>query len=154
MNSFPSTIWDRLFPPPGATPDQSDPTRLSLAQYKFSLARDLEALLNTRIGICAEQMALYPACADSILNYGLSDFADLCMTSSEDRKELCDRITAAIARHEPRLVDVRAALLEDTGGIVNRLNFAISGQLRVLAGDDRVQFDVMLEPPSLHYSIV
>jgi predicted component of type VI protein secretion system len=36
--------------------------------------------------------------------------------------------------------------------MVNRLSFAISGQLRALAVD-RVQFDIMLEPSSLQYAI-
>jgi type VI secretion system protein ImpF len=61
-------------------------------------------------------------------------------------------LTAAIARHEPRLAHVRARLVEESG-MVNRLSFAISGQLCALANDDRVQFDIMLEPSSLQYAI-
>jgi type VI secretion system protein ImpF len=55
-------------------------------------------------------------------------------------------------RNEPRLAQVRARLVEESGR-VNRLSFAISGQLRTLANDDRVQFDIMLEPSSLQYAI-
>jgi type VI secretion system protein ImpF len=96
--------------------------------------------------------ATYPACRESIVNFGLADFAQLCLTSSTDRKKICDLLTAAIVRNEPRLTQVRARLVEESGR-VNRLSFAISGQLRTLANDDRVQFDIMLEPSSLQYAI-
>lgn len=152
MSTFSSTVWDRLIEPTLAAAGHPDPMPLSLAQYKRNIARDLAVLLNTRVAIFAEELEPYPACKDSIVNFGLADFAQLCLTSSADRKQICDRLTAAIARHEPRLVQVRAHLVDDTG-MVNRLSFVISGRLRALADDDRVQFDVMLESSSLHYSI-
>lgn len=152
MTTFSSSVWDRLIGPLRASTGHPDPMRLTLEQYKRVIARDLEALLNTRIATPEEELAAYPACRNSIVNFGLADFAQLCLTSSEDRKEICDRLTAAIERHEPRLRHVRARLVSESGTI-NRLSFAISGQLRARTGDDRVQFDVMLEPSSLHYSI-
>ena len=123
-----------------------------MAQHTRAIAHDLEVLLNTRVAISADELDAYPACKESIVNFGLADFAQLCMTSSEDRKEICDRLAAAITRHEPRLMQVRAHLIEEEG-MVNRLSFAISGQLRASAADERVQFDIMLEPSTLHYSI-
>ena len=152
MGTFTSSVWDRLLEPVHASEGPRRPTRLSQAQYKRAIARDLEVLLNTRVAIRAEDLEPYPACRESIVNFGLADFADLCLTSSEDRKEICDRLTAAIARHEPRLTQVEARLVDEAGA-VNRLSFAISGELRALADEDRVQFDIMLEPSSLHYSI-
>lgn len=152
MATFTSSIWDRLIEPVSTSAGERHPHELSLAQYKRVIARDLEALLNTRVAIAAEELAQHPACKASIVNFGLADFAQLCLTSSEDRKTVCDLITSAIARHEPRLTNVRARLVEETG-MVNRLSFAISGQLRALDEDDRVQFDVMLESSNLHYSI-
>ena len=78
----------------------------------------------------------------------------VCMTNGDDRKEICDRLTIAIERHEPRLAQVRAHLLMSDNGVVNCLSFAISALLRVpAAGEDRVTFDVTLEQSSLHYSI-
>ena len=55
-------------------------------------------------------------------------------------------------RHEPRLVQVRAKLLDGVG-TVNRLSFVIAGKLRALSADGHVQFDLMLEPSSLKYTI-
>ncbi len=152
MATLTSSVWDRLIEPAPPCPGQRGPLHLSLAHYKRVIARDLEALLNTRVAISEEELAQYPACKASIVNFGLTDFAQLCLTSSEDRKIVCDLITSAIARHEPRLTQVRARLVEETG-MVNRLSFAISGQLRALAANDRVQFDLMLESSNLHYSI-
>ena len=152
MSTFISSVWDRLIAPAPSSLAEWGPRQLTLAQYKRTIARDLEALLNTRVAISAEELAIYPACRESIVNFGLADFAQLCLTSSTDRKKICDLLTAAIARHEPRLTKVRARLVEEAG-IVNRLSFAISGELRAMADIDRVQFDIMLEPSSLQYAI-
>lgn len=152
MAGFTPTVWDRLIAPIDASAVEPLQLQLTLAQYKGTIARDLESLLNTRVAIFREELAIYPACRDSIVNFGLADFAQLCLTSSTDRKRICDLLTSAIARHEPRLAQVRARLVEETG-MVNRLSFAISGQLRALAEDEHVQFDIMLEPSSRQYTI-
>lgn len=149
---FTSSIWDRMIAPPPAASAQSDTTHLTLDQLKHSIARDLEALLNTRIAIPDGMLAGHPYCVNSIINFGLADFAQRCLTDSVDRKEICDRLQATIARHEPRLSNVRTQLVTEAGAI-NRLSFVISGQLRDIAAGDRMWFDLMLEPSSLHYSI-
>jgi type VI secretion system protein ImpF len=123
-----------------------------LEQYKRVIARDMEALLNTRTALGEEALAPFPRCRNSIDNFGLADFARLCLTSADDRKEICDRLTAAIERHEPRLQRVRAHLVHEPG-VINRLSFVISGRLRARGDEERVRFDVLLEPSSLHYSI-
>lgn len=152
MDGFPATVWDRLTGAPDAPAGQQHPDALTLAQYKRAIARDLEVLLNTRSAIPAHELDFYPACRESIANFGLVDFAHLCLTSSDDRKEICDRLVATVMRHEPRLVQVRARLL-DGAGTVNRLSFVIAGKLRALSADRHVQFDLMLEPSSLKYTI-
>lgn len=152
MSTFNSSVWDRLIAPVPASASERQPLRLTLTQYKCAITRDLEVLLNTRVALSPEELETYPACRESIVNFGLADFAQLCLTSSTDRKKICDQLTIAIARHEPRLMQVRARLVEEAG-IVNRLSFAISGQLRAQAEDDRMQFDIMLEPSSLQYAI-
>lgn len=152
MATYSSSVWDRLIEPVHAPAGQAPSTRLTLEQYKRVIARDLEALLNTRTAIPDDELEPFPCCRNSIVNFGLADFAQLCLTSSEDRKEICDRLTAAIERHEPRLRQVHAKLVHEPG-MVNRLSFVISAQLQARAEDERVQFDVMLEPSSQHYSI-
>jgi type VI secretion system protein ImpF len=126
--------------------------RLSMEQLKDSVARDLEALLNTRVGIAPELLADYPECRASIISYGLIDFAGFCLSSTDDRAAICASLKAAIERHEPRLRDVSAAL-EAEQGSVNRLNFVINATLQVDQSAEPVNFNAVLQPSSLHYSI-
>lgn len=153
MTMFNASVWDRLI-----EPGQQGTPQLPLAHYKRAIARDLEVLLNTRVALTADELKPYPACRDSIVNFGLADFAQLCLTSSDDRKAVCHLLTCAIARHEPRLTHVRARLVEEAG-MVNRLSFAISGELRAQQYNEhdereaRVHFDLMLESSNLHYSV-
>ena len=58
----------------------------------------------------------------------------------------------AIARHEPRLRNVRASL-ELRDDAVNCLNFSITALLVVHAAQEPVNFDAVLQPSSLHYTI-
>ncbi len=145
MNGFTPGLLDRLM---GAT-GQGD-TRLTLDQVKDLLARDLEALLNTRA--VPRWLDEHPRAFASVLNYGLPDFADMCLASSEDREAICASLRATIEAHEPRLAGV-SATLEPSGGGINRLHFVIQARLRVGAGGETVNFNAVLQPSSLRYSI-
>jgi len=125
---------------------------LSLEQWKDAVARDLEDLLNTRCALSEELLRAYPECENSIINYGLIDFAGMCLSSSEDRTRICACLKAAIERHEPRLSNVRASLEREIGSI-NRVSFAISATLAGTSMREAVSFDAVLQPSSLHYSI-
>ena len=145
MNGFTPGLFDRLL-------DQHGGASLSLEQWKDAVARDLEDLLNTRCAQAEELLSAYPECSRSIINYGLVDFAGMCLSSSEDRARVCACLKAAIERHEPRLRNVRARLERETGSI-NRVSFAISATLAGLPMREAVSFDAVLQPSSLHYSI-
>jgi type VI secretion system lysozyme-like protein len=73
-------------------------------QLKESVARDLEALLNTRVAVALEFFNGYPRCSVSVLNYGLMDFAGGRLSSVQERESICISMKRAIARHEPRLI--------------------------------------------------
>lgn len=135
----------------GAGPATPAP-RLGLEQFKDCVARDLEALLNTRAGFPAGQLDAYPEARASILNYGLVDFAGFCLSSSEDRAAICASLKDAIERHEPRLKNVNASL-EQEHGSVNRLHFVINASLQAAGGAEPVNFNAVLQPSSLHYAI-
>ncbi|MQA39498.1 type VI secretion system baseplate subunit TssE [Rugamonas aquatica] len=150
MNGFTRGLFDRLLDP------RSDHARaahgLSTEQLKDAVARDLEDLLNTRCALPEEMLQAFPECASSIVNYGLIDFAGMCLSSSEDRARICACLKAAIERHEPRLRNVQARLEREIGSI-NRVSFAISATLAGLPMREMVSFDAVLQPSSLHYSI-
>ena len=142
-------LFDRLMGDGGAGTAMA---RLSLEQIKDAVARDLEELLNTRVALPAGALDGYPECAASIVNYGLIDFAGMCLSSSDDRARICAALTAAIERHEPRLRHVRARLEREAGSI-NRVSFVISATLAVAQASEAVNFDAVLQPSSLRYSI-
>lgn len=150
--SFAPSVWDRLMAASETDSTTAGHARLTLDQLKAAVARDLEDLLNTRVTLLDSMLALYPACRKSIFNYGLLDFAALCLTSSEDRKVICDCIKEAIDRFEPRLRNVSADIFIERGA-TNRLDFVIAGTLKVHAAAQRIEFNAMLQPSTLRYSI-
>jgi type VI secretion system protein ImpF len=150
MKGFAPGILDRLMGEPGQ--GGAGAARLTVEQLKDSVARDLEALLNTRVAIPPEKFDDYPYARASILNYGLADFAGMCLSSSEDREAICASLKAAIEIHEPRLTEVSASL-EAEDGSVNRLNFVITAKLVVSPEAEPVNFNAVLQPSSLRYSI-
>ena len=125
---------------------------LSIDQIKDHVARDLEALLNTRAALPAAVFERFPLARASILNYGLVDFAGFCLSSDEDRAAICAGLKSAIETHEPRLKEV-SARLERSAGSVNRLDFVIHARLELASSGDTVNFSAVLQPSSLHYAI-
>jgi len=125
---------------------------LSQEQLKESVARDLEALLNTRAALPQKILQAYPECARSILNFGLADFAGLSHSSSEDRQCICSSIRQAVERYEPRLCNVQVTLAVRAGA-VNRIDIVIAGVLRAHGANETASFSAALQPSSLHYSI-
>lgn len=147
MNGFTPGVLDRLMDERAEGSGQ-----LSVEQIKDLVARDLEALLNTRVALPASAFAGHPLAGASILNYGLLDFAAFCLTSTEDRAAICASIKSAIETHEPRLKEVSAGLVP-LAGSVNRLDFVIHARLALLDSGDAVNFSAVLQPSSLHYAV-
>lgn len=142
---FKASVFDRL-----KASSEHAPT-CTLEQLKDAVARDLELLLNTRVALPESMFASYPEAGNSVVNYGLIDFAGMCMTSDADRKKICSAVKRAIEQHEPRLHAVQAELRVHCAP-VNRVDFVISALLKS-AVTAAVQFDAVLEPSSQHYSI-
>lgn len=151
MRGYAPGLFDKLMPEHSSS-NRATITKLSMEDLKDSVARDLEALLNSRTIITEELLKSFPECKRSILTYGLNDFAGLSLASTDDRAFICRSLEAAIARHEPRLRNVSASLVVQEASI-NRLNFAISALLVVHPAKEPVSFDAVLQPSSLHYSI-
>ncbi|PWF41019.1 type VI secretion system baseplate subunit TssE [Massilia glaciei] len=152
MNGFTPGLFDRLLDVPVHGASSGTVSRLSIEDLKDSVARDLEALLNTRTVIPEDLLLHFPECARSIVTYGLNDFAGLSLSSTDDRAYICACLQTAIERHEPRLREVTASL-ELRADSINRLNFSITALLVVNAASESVNFDAILQPSSLHYTI-
>uniref|UniRef100_Q47E18 IraD/Gp25-like domain-containing protein n=1 Tax=Dechloromonas aromatica (strain RCB) TaxID=159087 RepID=Q47E18_DECAR len=149
IKGFEPSLFDKLFDdqPVGAAR-----RRLSLEQLKDSVARDLEALLNTRVVLDDGFETTYPLTMRSVAGFGLSDFAGLSLANVHDRRRICASIESAIAAHEPRLREVRVDL-ELHRKTVNALYFSINAVLVVRPAQEPVSFDALLQPTSLQYSV-
>jgi type VI secretion system protein ImpF len=154
MKGFTPGLLDRLMDERSEPGDaaRAPAPGLSIDQIKDHVARDLEALLNTRAALPASVFERFPLARASILNYGLVDFAGFCLSSDEDRAAICASLKSAIETHEPRLKDVSASLILAEGS-VNRLDFVIHARLELASGGDTVNFSAVLQPSSLHYAI-
>ncbi len=152
MKGFTPGLFDRLFDVPVSGATSATVSRMSVEDLKDSVARDLEALLNTRTVIPEGILKRFPECSRSIVTYGLNDFAGRSLSSTDDRAYICLCLEKAIARHEPRLRNVKASL-EVREDSINRLNFAITALMVVSTSQEPVNFDAVLQPSSLHYTI-
>lgn len=154
MKGFTPGLFDRLLgvPTRAANGAPAAVSRMSVEEMKDAVARDLEALLNTRMVLPEGLLKGYPECSNSLVSYGMNDFADLSLSSPSDRATICACIESTIARHEPRLRKVEAAL-ELREGAVNRLDFSITALLVLNNAQESVNFDAVLQPSTLSYSI-
>ncbi|UXY14576.1 type VI secretion system baseplate subunit TssE [Chitiniphilus purpureus] len=123
-----------------------------LNDFKGALARDLEALLNTRIVEHEELMAPYPLSANSVINFGIPDLSGLSLLNPDDRELLRERVRRAIEHHEPRLTRVRITL--DLPRETERLlRFRVDAVLKVHPHRPPVSFDATLQLSSNVYKI-
>jgi type VI secretion system protein ImpF len=152
MKGYTPGLFDRLLGLPNRGPGKHASPLLSAEELKDTVARDLEALLNTRSSIPEGALKAYPECSRSMVTYGLGDFADRCLSSPTDRASICASIEKTIACHEPRLRNIRANL-DLHGESVNRLNFSITAVLVASVSQEPVNFDAVLTPSTLQYSI-
>jgi len=146
---FEPSLFDKLF---DDLPMAAVRRRLSLDQLKDSVARDLEALLNTRTVFEGDLVRRWPLAHGSVASFGLIDFAGLSLASVHDRNRICASIESAVATHESRLRDVRVTI-ELHRKAVNALYFSINAVLVVNPAREPVAFDALLQPTTLQYSV-
>lgn len=153
MHGFTPGLFDRL-------EDEREPQsgnkrharERALEECKRSITRDLEALLNTRTALLPDDLAPYPAVAGSVINYGLVDFAGMCMNSDSDQQQICTAVRRAIERHEPRLQKVTVAL-RPTKGAINRVEFTITAELKGFTQTEAMSFNAVFRPSLQQYSV-
>jgi type VI secretion system protein ImpF len=146
------SLLDKLLGTEGPGIARGTHLRLSVDQIKESVARDIEALLNTHPGLSEEALVGYPHAARSLLTLGLSDITSLSMASDRDRQRVKDAIRRALAEHDPRLrdvdVDVRPSAQASTS-----LSFKIRAKLLLNPDVEPVAFDAVLQRGSKRYDV-
>lgn len=159
MRSFTPGLFDRLTddqqPIPSARQNRQRALSQALDACKQSITRDLVAMLNTRCALRDDALSDYPAVSGSVVNYGLIDFAGMCMTSDSDQQRICDAVRQAIERHEPRLHRVAVNLRPkvNSKGNINRVEFVITAALKGDDGGAGLSFDAVFRPSLQRYSI-
>lgn len=153
MKGFEPSLLEKLFDDaPRANAASGIFKSISLDQYKESVACDLEGLLNSRAAYTEGDLAAYPHCRNSLMTYGLHDFSTMSLANGHDRAAICRSLEQSIARHEPRLSDVRVTLEGTTQG-TGGLRFTIHGLLDVQPAREPISFDALLQPSTLQYSV-
>ena len=153
MQGFTSGLFDRLDDDSTAAPCSKEQARSRAVSHAMrSVTRDLQALLNTRSALSPAALATYPAVSNSPVNYGLTDFAGMCMSSDTDRQEICKAVRLAIERHEPRLHQV-TVVLQASQGAINRVDFVITARLKNAPQSGPLSFNAVFCPSLQQYSI-
>jgi type VI secretion system protein ImpF len=152
MKGFEPSLLEKLYDDAPREPGNGLQKRLSLEQFKESVALDVEALLNSRFVMDEDVLKAFPHCQRSLATYGLNDFAGRSLASSPDRAFICESLERAINRHEPRLTQVRVSL-DDNQRSTGGMRFSISAMLVVHPAREPVNFDALLQPTTLQYSV-
>lgn len=120
--------------------------------YRIAVQRDLEWILNTRrtiVRIGPEHREVRA----SVHEYGISDTTGVPVATPEGRATLVDEIRDAIARFEPRLMNVRVSMSEANQVKSPQVRFTIKATLRMDPSPEQVVFDTVLEIASGTYAV-
>ena len=124
----------------------------NLRQLKRAVARDLEALLNTRQEALAEVPAEFVEVSHSLLFYGLPDCTSLNLLSTQDRNRIRRALEQTIATFEPRLERVRVTL-DPPRQYERILRFRVEAVLPVRPAPEAVLFDAVLQLNTQEYMV-
>jgi type VI secretion system protein ImpF len=119
-----------------------------LAALKRGVARDLTALLNTRINE-ADFPDTYDQLRRSVAAYGVHDYTHTPVELEEVRKS----IERAVKTFEPRLTRVQVRVAKEVNAVDVALSFQITAQLKADLGAEPVVFDAELPKPTRRFQV-
>jgi len=152
VNIVPSLL-DRLLDDDPEVSKEPVTSRIQdLRAYEGAVARDLEALLNSRHETLEELPSEFVEVNRSLVTYGLPDLTSLSLLSQDDRNRIRRAVEQAITVFEPRLLRVRVAL-EASRERDRGLHFRIDALLRVDPTPEPVTFDAVLQLNTQQYVI-
>jgi len=124
----------------------------SVSEFKQSVRRDVEWLLNTR-RIPEPAPDSLSELQDSHYDYGLPDITSLSADSPEVRMQLARRIEEAVTLFEPRLADVKISVTDAGEGGTRQLRFLLEGMLRMEPNPEQVAFDTILDTTNCNFEV-
>ena len=136
------SLLDRLIDPESMGPGPV--SGYGIARMKDVVRRDLEFLFNTHdpSGMVPPE---FREVRSSVVAYGLPDLPWISTLPQFRREDLARMIEEAIARHEPRLREVRVVVSEGNhDGIDHRIRLNIEARLNVEPSPE-VEFETVLE---------
>ena len=116
-----------------------------LRELVQAVRRDLENLLNTR----TRRLSWPPELKElkqSLVQYGIPDFAGADLGSARGREEFCRVVQAVIRQHEPRFKAVKVQLLDNVEPLDRTLRFRIDALLHADPAPEPVVFSSSLKP--------
>ncbi len=146
------SLLDRLLDDSPHNQVEAVAPRFDLRLFKQGVARDLESLLNTRLGFDGECFERYPLARGSMINFGILDISAISLLDPDDRAYLRDKVREAIERHEPRLAKVRVTL-EAPREKEHQLHFRVDAVLSVHPNRPPITFDATLQLSSRAYQV-
>lgn len=139
------SVLDRLLDDkPGEQQESQSQQSFDLNRLKRAVARDMEALLNSRSVDPDEDIERYPQARNSMIDFGITDLSSLSLLDPGDRAYLRDKIRITVERHEPRLGKIRVSL-DAPAGTERMLRFRVDALLKVLPSRPPVSFDATLQ---------
>ncbi|WP_122695212.1 type VI secretion system baseplate subunit TssE, partial [Pseudomonas viridiflava] len=116
----------------------------SLADYKASIVRDLEILVNTRQSLVAGELEGFANLGGTILDYGMPDFTSRSVLDPQDRLLIQRQLEKAITVGDRRFRSVKVQLLAQQTG-QRMLTFRVDAVLRLQDISRQVSFDAVLQ---------
>ena len=148
-----ASVLDRLMDDePGLSREPVPERTQSLRQLEGAVARDLEAMLNTRREALEELSEDFKEVNRSLVNYGLPDFTSYSLMGEKDRARIRRILEENIATFEPRLQRVRVTL-EAQREHDKALRFRVDALLRVEPSPEPVTFDAVLQLQNQEYQV-
>jgi type VI secretion system protein ImpF len=142
------SVLDRLLDADPKNSREIVPSRAeSVRELRRAVQRDLEHLLNAR----NPYPDLSPAFVEawqSVLTYGLPDFASMNASNSHDQNRLRQLIENAIRTFEPRLVGVTATFIP-TSQTERSLCLRVDARLMMDPAPEQVSFDIVMPMQTL-----
>ena len=124
----------------------------SLADYKASIVRDLEILVNTRQSLVANELDGFVNLSGSILDYGMPDFTSRSVLDPKDRLLIQRQLEKAITVGDRRFRSVKVQLLAQQTG-QRMLTFRVDAVLRLQDITRQVSFDAVLQVNTQEYKV-
>ena len=146
-------LLDRLIDNEPDTRAEAPMTRAeSLRQFRMSVKRDLEWLLNTtRMPI--EVPDFCDEVNRSVLFFGLPDVASISVQNYGDEQRLMRSLEAAIEMFEPRLARTRVTGRDAFSAVQQAITFHVEAMLMIDPAPERISFDTVLEISKGSYSV-